>query len=103
MVVGGAAAAPIKLKLHGVFGAHGVKTAAHSTLATQCRSFFGNDIDCVTTYPQTMQQVNVNRESLYKKRFGRASPSSRFATTLDDKRIRMRKSESKRFLRWGSL
>lgn len=76
MVVGGSAAvacgvnvaAPIKLQLHGVFGAYGVKTAAHSTLATQCRSFFGNAIDCVTTYPQTMQRVNVNRESLYKKR-----------------------------------
>ena len=35
-----------------------------------------------------------------KKRFGRTVPSIRFATTLDGKRIRMRKSESKSFLRW---
>jgi hypothetical protein len=39
----------------------------------------------------------------YKKRFGRTVPTIRFATTLDGKRIRMRKSESKRFLRWDSL
>ena len=74
MVVGGTAAvacgvtvaAQVKLQLHGMFGTHGVKTAAHSTLATQCRSFFGNDIDCVATYPQTYQEANVSKDTLYK-------------------------------------
>ncbi len=89
--------------------------------------FDKGDIDCVITSPPNFRQTGKTRmvtamlmsAHLYranaeytrlairsygnKKRFGRAVSMIRFATTLDYKRIRMRKSESKRFLRWGSL
>ncbi len=89
--------------------------------------FDNGDIDCVVTDPLIPRQSGKTRTvhamlmSAYlyranaeytrmairsygnKKRFGRAVSSIHFATTLDGKRIRMRKSESTRFLRWGSL
>lgn len=89
--------------------------------------FDTGDIDCVITTLPNFRQTGKTRmvdamlmsAHLYranaeytrlavrsygnKKRFGRAVPAIRFAATLDGKRIRMHKSESMRFLRWGSL